>query len=255
MKACSPRRLLSHRRAQSQRQRRLRTSHVVIFVCSLLLVATICALAASVYDQAPALSRGIQELPAGFDECVKRAERALQAEGYGITFSGGGKGDKVLMGYKDIHSASIMCNMAPEGKTWVNIVVASSANNGDVPGAERVKLQGRMEQPSNAGTGGSKLNSLTVNPSAVAPGGKLTVYFTAQTGLPTNAWIGIVPSSVPHGDEAVNDGYDLTYQYLEGKTEGTMTFTAPTEPGQYDVRLFDTDNRGKELAWAGFTVK
>jgi hypothetical protein len=45
-----------------------------------------------------------------------------------------------------------MCNEAPEGKTWVNVVVASSgAPDGTVPGAERERLQGRMNQPAGPG--------------------------------------------------------------------------------------------------------
>jgi len=36
---------------------------------------------------------------------------------------------------------------------WVNIVVASVHNDMNVPGAERVKLQGRMDQSGSRGCG------------------------------------------------------------------------------------------------------
>ena len=78
--------------------------------------------------------------------------------------------------------------------------------------------------------------------------------FTAPADYPADAWVGIIPSSVPHGDEAVNDENNLDYRYLEGQTSGVLTFTAPGEPGSYDLRLHDTDSDGKEVASVTFTV-
>ena len=86
------------------------------------------------------------------------------------------------------------------------------------------------------------------------PGESIQVYFTAPANLPGNAWIGIIPSNIPHGSESENDKYDLTYQYLNNATSGTFTFTAPNEMGSYDFRMNDTDNDGKEIASVSFTV-
>ena len=97
--------------------------------------------------------------------------------------------------------------------------------------------------------------SLATDSSVYAPGATITVTFTAAAGLPTNAWVGIIPSNIPHGDEAQNDTYDLAYQYLNGMTSGTLTFSAPTEPGSYDLRMNDSDSNGKEIASVTFTVK
>jgi hypothetical protein len=97
--------------------------------------------------------------------------------------------------------------------------------------------------------------SLDTDKSAYAPGETITVTFSAPEGLPTNAWVGIIPSSVPHGDEAQNDTFDLTYQYLNGMTSGTLVFSAPSVPGSYDFRMHDTDSNGKEIASVTFTVK
>jgi len=97
--------------------------------------------------------------------------------------------------------------------------------------------------------------SLVTDKGAYAPGETITVTFNAPADLPTNAWVGIIPSNVPHGDEAQNDTYDLTYQYLNGMTTGTMTFGAPLLPGSYDFRMNDTDNNGKEIASVTFTVQ
>jgi hypothetical protein len=97
--------------------------------------------------------------------------------------------------------------------------------------------------------------SLKLSAYSVAPGESIAVTFTAPAELATNAWIGIIPSWVGHGSEATNDQYDLSYQYLSGKTSGTLYFSAPTTPGSYDFRMHDTDNSGKELTSVTFTVR
>jgi len=88
-----------------------------------------------------------------------------------------------------------------------------------------------------------------------APGEEIKLRFFIATTLSSNAWIGIVPSEIPHGSEAENDKHDLTFTYLNGRSEGTLTFKAPAKPGAYDFRLHDTDNNGKELDFLTFEVK
>jgi len=87
-----------------------------------------------------------------------------------------------------------------------------------------------------------------------APGETIKVHFTAPASYEKNAWIGIIPSSIPHGEEATNDQNDLGYQYLNKKTSGLFTFTAPTEPGNYDFRMNDSDSNGKEVAAVSFSI-
>ncbi len=72
--------------------------------------------------------------------------------------------------------------------------------------------------------------------------------------LPDDAWIGIVPAEIPHGDEAVNDEHDSSYKFLEGRTRGAFSLPSPG-PGQWTLRLHDTDLNGRELAYAAFTVE
>lgn len=97
--------------------------------------------------------------------------------------------------------------------------------------------------------------TLKINKSVFSPGEKITVSFTASANLPEDAWIGIIPSDIPHGSEAENDAHDIVYGYMQKRAAGTMTFDAPDEPGKYDVRMHDTDNNGKELASVSFEVK
>lgn len=87
------------------------------------------------------------------------------------------------------------------------------------------------------------------------PGEEIKVHFVASTNYPANAWVGIVPSHIPHGDEKVNDQHDISYQYLHKRTQGTLIFRAPAKPGGYDFRMHNTDNMGKEICFVGFRVE
>ena len=88
-----------------------------------------------------------------------------------------------------------------------------------------------------------------------APGESIRVSFTASPDFAANAWVGIIPSAVPHGSEPVNDQNDSTYQYLNKRTSGELTFAAPTQPGSYDFRMNDRDDNGKEVASVFFCVE
>ena len=85
-----------------------------------------------------------------------------------------------------------------------------------------------------------------------APGEAMTLRWSAPV-YPANAWIGIIPSAIPHGSESVNDQHDITYQYLGGKTSGSFSFTAPAA-GDWDLRMNDRDDGGKEVASLSFKV-
>lgn len=97
--------------------------------------------------------------------------------------------------------------------------------------------------------------SLTLTETSYGPGDSITVSYTAPDGYDTSAWIGIIPSEIEHGDETVNDQFDVAYQYLEGETSGTITFTAPLDTGDFDIRMHDSDSNGNEVASVSFTVE
>lgn len=95
--------------------------------------------------------------------------------------------------------------------------------------------------------------TLRLEKNSFTPGEEIRVSFTAPAGYSPNAWIGIVPSNVPHGSEEVNDQHDVTYQYLKQRTQGTLTFKAPLAPwGSYDLRF--NDGGGKEVGSVTFTT-
>ncbi len=96
---------------------------------------------------------------------------------------------------------------------------------------------------------------LVLGKTVIAPGEKMTVSFKVPAGMSTSAWAGIVPSEVPHGSEKTNDRHDVDYKYLAGNTSGTLSLTAPDQPGSYDIRLHDTAGGGNEIASVSFTVR
>jgi len=103
-------------------------------------------------------------------------------------------------------------------------------------------------------TGCSSKPSIKLSRTTVGPGDMIVVEYTAPKGYQDNAWIGIIPSEIEHGNETRNDQHDITYKYLRGSTNGSFRFTAPTKPGKYDFRMHDTDSNGLEVAYVTFEV-
>jgi hypothetical protein len=96
---------------------------------------------------------------------------------------------------------------------------------------------------------------ITLDKETYAPGEEIRLNFTAPAVFGPKAWIGIIPSDVPHGSEDENDRHDVSYQYLDKRTQALLIFNAPEEPGTYDFRMHDTDDNGNEITCVEFTVK
>jgi len=89
----------------------------------------------------PVMSRGQQILKINYDECLRRAQSAFSTEGWvNIGTSG-----NAVAAFKGINASYIVCNPAPDTTMAVNIFVASSSTDSGVPGAERQRLQQRMD--------------------------------------------------------------------------------------------------------------
>jgi len=82
----------------------------------------------------------------------------------------------------------------------------------------------------------------------------MSIHFEASEGLNPNAWAGIVPSNIEHGSESVNDNHDVRWEYLAGKSKGTLQMVAPVTAGDYDIRLNDYNHDGNEFAHTSFKV-
>ena len=101
----------------------------------------------------------------------------------------------------------------------------------------------------------AQTSNLSLDRHSFYPGEEITVHFVASSQYPANAWVGIIPSQIPHGDEKVNDQHDISYQYLNKRSQGVLVFSAPSKVGGYDFRMHDTDNMGREICFVGFRVE
>jgi hypothetical protein len=88
--------------------------------------------------------------------------------------------------------------------------------------------------------------SLSLAASSIPPDASFDV---VVKGAPGNAddWVGMFPAG------ASGAGYS-TYQYLNGATQTTLTFTAPSTPGAYELRLYANDSETDLRATVAFTV-
>jgi hypothetical protein len=95
---------------------------------------------------------------------------------------------------------------------------------------------------------------LTLDKQNYKPGEQIRVQFWASSSFSEDAWVGIVPSHISHGSEELNDYNDISFRYLNNWLSGDLRFRAPMRPGEYDMRMHDTDNNGKEVAFTQFVV-
>jgi hypothetical protein len=126
----------------------------------------------------------------------------------------------------------------------------TAANAEDLEFAARTATMVSVEEPA-SGEGRVWIDE----PAITAPGGTVVVHFEAAPTFHDNAWVGVVPSEVPHGSEAENDLHDSDYEYLKKRTSGTLELRAPAQAGTYDVRMHDSDHDGREVASASFEVQ
>lgn len=79
--------------------------------------------------------------------------------------------------------------------------------------------------------------------------------FTASSeDTQTDAWIGLVPSGIPHGYEALNEKHQHGVVHLLGRRKGSSHLEAPKFPGRYDLRFQASETGGRELLYVTFEV-
>lgn len=85
----------------------------------------------------------------------------------------------------------------------------------------------------------------------------ITVTVSWTGNYADDTWIGIIPAETPHGSEETNDEFDVDYRYFpDAQADGTFVFDSITlEPGDYTMRINESDAGGAELAWCAFKVK
>ncbi len=85
-----------------------------------------------------------------------------------------------------------------------------------------ISVQGQPPPPSTTYT-------LAASPSSVAPGGQVTVSWTAPSNSSPRDWIGLFKVG------SANTEY-IWWEYTYGESSSSYTVTAPTQPGQYEFR-------------------
>lgn len=89
--------------------------------------------------------------------------------------------------------------------------------------------------------------ALTAAPSTVAAGGGFTATWTAPGGRPATDWIGL------YAVGASNTAF-ISWGYTGGATSGSRAFTAPGQPGQYELRYLLNDGYASATASNPVTV-
>ena len=144
---------------------------------------------------------------------------------------------------------------APRGG-WEDIQIVSQGSPSQVSdAAARIQKHiktGRSSTPTSSEGIVAGNTTITTSKSTYTIDEGIDFSFTASK-LPDDAWIGIVPAAIPHGDEAVNDSHDTSYEHLRGRTKGDITLPNPGL-GTWTLRLHDTDNNGRELTHVAFEV-
>lgn len=182
---------------------------------------------------------------------MSRATAALQAEGF-ISLTNQAN---MVAGYKGPNTALILCNEAPGGTYWVNIVVSSLKNDGGIPGAERVKLQARMNNPGQPPTnniGGcprSNTYGLSIVPSSARVGQTVKIRYMYPGDKPGSAdWIGCFYPTT-------KQSYTGFWTYLTSVKGCEYDFVVPNiNPGPMQFRYILDGGYDKIMATAEFVV-
>jgi len=101
---------------------------------------------------------------------------------------------------------------------------------------------------------GNTVAELKLEKTSFTKGEVAKVNFKAPVAWPTDAWIGIIPSGVKHGDAAEADKHDKGWRFLDGRNGGTVDMYLPDSTGKFDIRMFDA-NAGKEVKSVSITIK
>lgn len=101
-----------------------------------------------------------------------------------------------------------------------------------------------------------QITSMKLDKDVYEQGEQIIVTLTYKGTPLEDAWVGIVPAEIEHGDEYLNDDYDVDYYYILSKEPGEeFVFETWLEPGDYSMRINENDNGGIELGWLDFKVK
>ncbi len=95
---------------------------------------------------------------------------------------------------------------------------------------------------------------ITPNKSSYKVGEAIEGTWRGSLRYDKDAWLGIVPSNVVHVYETQGDRADLDYIHLDGNDNGSFKFSKSLPSGDYDLRIYDDDDGGREAYWVTIYV-
>ena len=207
----------------------------VRFAALALVVFTSSAIAGPIW-----MRRSESLLPVNGEECIARAFRAFRAEGFSATQNltngvWGSKGDRWTL---------IVCNAAPKGQTWANIVSSALEGEADAHYRDHERVGARMGERSTDTVGGGQVTRmLTVE---LGPERNALVSWREGTSDP-NSWVSVVPMGTPDGTHVGK------WMYTKGARTGIYD-SGTLAPGEYEARFYADDGYSKLLDRLRFTV-
>lgn len=94
----------------------------------------------------------------------------------------------------------------------------------------------------NANTNTIVSSEITTDKLTYASGDTITVSYNLTGDTNEGAWIGIIPADTVHDSETEADAVDVDYEYLNGSEKGTVTFDAPADAIDYQIRVYSDDS-------------
>ena len=99
-----------------------------------------------------------------------------------------------------------------------------------------------------------RTTSIHLEKNKYAPRETVDVFYSIEDVTPM-AWIGIVSSTLVSKEPDKNSDRAQQKRSLEGRIGGNLTFTAPAEPGLYELRMFSNETDGELLFKKMFLVR
>lgn len=170
-------------------------------------------------------------IPVNGEECLARAFRALRTEGFTPTqnLSNG------VWGSKGSRWTLILCNAAPSGQMWVNLVSSSLEAEADAHYPDHEHVAARMSEPSTASTpvsgGGGVPPGRQGRFLSVSVNGRHAIVDWSNAPTTSGSWVSIV--TVGTADSTHIGRWVYTEQKGSGRYEN-----GPLDPGSYEARFY-----------------
>lgn len=177
-------------------------------------------------------------MPVNGDECVARAFRALRAEG----LTPAQNMPNGVWGSKGTRWTLIVCNAAPSGQTWANIVSSALEAEAGAHYADHERVGARMGEASDKPT----TNTGQIL-SARTDGRRFGIVNWSNAPTSAGTWVSIVPAGTPDGQHTGR------WDYTKGTPSGQYE-SGPLEPGKYEARFYGDSGYGKIIARVPFEV-